>query len=112
MAFIDSTQMVHGAPLPGWAGSFFHSANMTFAIWEIADGAAPLHEHDHPQEEVWNVVAGEIAITIDGDQRTVRTGSAVIVPPNTRHSARPIGWCRVIVTDWPLRHELPGMGRR
>jgi mannose-6-phosphate isomerase-like protein (cupin superfamily) len=109
--FIERDQMLRGAPLPGWSGSFFHSAHMTFAIWEIADGAAPLHEHDHPQEEVWNVVSGEIALMVAGEERIVRAGCAVVVPPSTRHSARPLGACRALVTDWPLREELPGMRR-
>jgi hypothetical protein len=52
--------MLGGSPLAGWSGRFFHSENMTFGHWEIAEGAADLHEHEHPQEEVWNVVEGEI----------------------------------------------------
>lgn len=107
---ITPDRMIHGAPLRGWSGSFFHSAHMTFAIWEIAEGAAPLHEHDHPQEEVWNVVAGEIALRVNGVEHIVRAGSAVVVPPSARHSARPLGACRALVTDWPLRTQLPGMG--
>jgi hypothetical protein len=35
------------------AGRFFHSENMTFAIYEVDADAAPIHEHHHPQEEVW-----------------------------------------------------------
>src|SRR5689334_11522425 len=102
--------MLHGSPLPGWDGRFFHSANMTFAHWDIAEGAADLHEHHHEQEEVWNVVAGEIVLVVDGVEHTLHDGDAVIVPPNIPHSARPRGTARVIVADFPLRHRLPGLG--
>jgi unsaturated pyranuronate lyase len=111
MPFIESADMPRGKPLHGWTGAFFHSENMTFGLWEVAVDAVPLHEHSHPQEEVWNIVEGEIAFTLDGDERVLRRGSGVVVPPNTPHSARPLGRCRAVVVDWPVRPELPGLGR-
>jgi len=109
MPFVDPAEMLHGSPLPGWTGRFFHSENMTFAHWDIAADAAPLHEHHHPQEEVWNIIDGQIALTIDGDERVLGVGSAATVPPDTTHSVRPVGACRVLVTDYPLRGQLPGV---
>lgn len=100
--------MRSGAPLPGWTGRFFHSQSMTFGYWDVADGAADLHEHDHPQEEVWNVVDGEILLVLDGCERRLGPGEAAVVPPGTRHSARPVGTCRAIVVDYPVRVDLPG----
>ena len=79
---------------------------MTFAYWDIAADAQPLHEHHHDQEEVWHIVEGELTIAIDGVEQVVRPGCAAIVPPNTRHSARPLSACRAIVVDYPLRDEL------
>src|SRR5262245_3060033 len=99
MPFIRPAEMQIGRPLPGWTGRFYHSQTMTFGVWEIAPDAAPLHEHHHPQEEVWNVVEGEIALTIDGIEQIVGPHMAAVVPPNTRHSARPLGRCRAIVVD-------------
>lgn len=109
MPFIDTGEMLHGEPSHGWSGRFFHSENMTFAHWTIAADAAFLHEHSHPEEEVWNVVEGEIVLTVDGEERRLGPGTAAIVPPNTLHSAAPVGTCRVLVTDYPIRHELPGV---
>jgi mannose-6-phosphate isomerase-like protein (cupin superfamily) len=101
--------MVRGSPLSGWSGRFFDSENMTFGHWDIADGAADLHEHDHPQEEVWNVVEGEILLVVDGQERRLGSGDAAVIPPNTRHSAKPLGACRAIVVDHPVRQQLPGI---
>jgi mannose-6-phosphate isomerase-like protein (cupin superfamily) len=61
---------------------------MTFAYYEIAADAVPLHEHHHPQEEVWNVVQGSLAVTIDGEEQIAGSGCAAVVPADTRHSAR------------------------
>jgi mannose-6-phosphate isomerase-like protein (cupin superfamily) len=107
--FIDASDMIRGAPLHGWSGRFFHSTNMTFALWDIAADAIDLHEHVHPQEEVWNVVEGEVLLVIDGHARALGSGHAAVVPPNVRHSATVSGSCRVIVTDYPRRDELPGV---
>jgi mannose-6-phosphate isomerase-like protein (cupin superfamily) len=107
--FLEPSDMIHGAPLPGWTGRFFHSEHMTFAHWDIAADAADLHEHAHPEEEVWNVVEGEVVLVIDGHARTLGSGAAAVVPPQIPHSARVTGTCRAIVTDYPLRHELPGV---
>ena len=111
MTFIDPADMIHGAPLPGWSGRFFHSQNMTFAHWDIGVGAGDLHEHDHEQEEVWNVVEGEVVLVVDGRERKLGAGMAAVIPPYTRHAAKPIGACRVIVTDYPVRVQLPGVAR-
>lgn len=109
MPFLDAGEMLHGNPLPGWQGNFFHSDNMTFAHYDIAADASPLHEHHHAQEEVWNVVEGQVAITIDGVEQIVAAGNAAIVPPDTPHSVRPMGHCRVVIADYPVRTELPGI---
>src|SRR5262245_849843 len=106
---VEPADMLHASPLPGWSGSFFHSDHLTFALWDVAEGAAPLHEHHHEQEEVWNVVEGEIALTVGGVEHVVRAGCAVVVPPDVPHAARPLGPCRAIVTDWPVRRSLPGV---
>jgi quercetin dioxygenase-like cupin family protein len=68
-----------------------------------------LHEHQHVQEEVWNVVDGEVVISIDGVERTLGPGSVAVVPPNTPHAARAVAAARVVIADYPPRRQLPGM---
>jgi mannose-6-phosphate isomerase-like protein (cupin superfamily) len=109
MSFLEPADMMSGAPLPGWSGRFFHAENMTFAIYDIADGAAPLNEHHHEQEEVWNIIEGEVLVTVGGASRMVSAGAAVIVPPNTPHSVTPTGACRAVIADYPVRTHLPGL---
>jgi mannose-6-phosphate isomerase-like protein (cupin superfamily) len=85
---------------------------MTFAHYDLAEDAAPLHEHQHEQEEVWHVVDGEIALTIDGEEQVLTTGCVAVVPPETPHSVRPIGAVRAIIADYPRRPDLPGVARQ
>jgi hypothetical protein len=35
---------------------------MTFAYFEAEAGAAPVHAHDHPQEEVWSILSVELEV--------------------------------------------------
>jgi unsaturated pyranuronate lyase len=107
--FIEPGDMIPGSPLPGWAGRFFHSAHMTFAHWDVDSGAADLHEHAHPEEEVWHVIEGEVVLVIDGTERALGPGAAAVVPPHVPHAARVTGGCRVIVADFPRRDSLPGV---
>ena len=103
MPVVDARDLRVKEPLPGWHGRFFHSDNMTFAYYEIDADAVALHEHHHPQEEVWHVVDGRLAITIDGVEHVAEAGTAAVVPANTPHAARALTACRAIVVDTPRR---------
>lgn len=84
---------------------------MTFAHYDIAAGASPLHEHQHEQEEVWHVVEGDVALSIGGEEQVLVAGCVAVVPPGTPHAVRPLGACRAIIADHPVRTELPGLSR-
>lgn len=109
MVFLSETDMIQGSPLPGWRGRFFHSENMTFARWTISADADDLHEHQHEQEEVWNIVDGSVILIVAGSEKELVAGTAAVVPPNTPHSVRITGPAEIVVADYPLRHNLPGV---
>jgi mannose-6-phosphate isomerase-like protein (cupin superfamily) len=111
MPFVRPSEMLSGEPLPGWSGRFVHSASMTFAHYDIAAGATPLHEHQHEQEEVWHIVEGEVALSIAGEEQVLGPGCIAVVPPDTPHSVRPLVACRAIIADHPVRPDLPGQSR-
>lgn len=101
--------MIDGSPLHGWHGRFFHSSNMTFARWRIDADAADLHEHRHEQEEVWNVIAGSIVLTIAGQRFRANAGDAAVIPAETPHAVQILGAAEALVTDYPTRRQLPGV---
>lgn len=105
MSFIDTRELSVLVRKPGWRGRFFDSPSMSFAQYEF-DAGASIHEHFHPQEEVWQIVEGELDITIDGVARRAGPGSAAIVPGNTKHSVVAVTDGRVFIVDYPLR-ETP-----
>jgi quercetin dioxygenase-like cupin family protein len=93
--------------LPGWHGGYFHTEHMTVAHYRFARGAS-IHEHFHPQEEVYQVLEGELEITIDGVVNMASPGVAVIVPSDASHSVRALTDGRLLIVDCPRRPEISG----
>jgi quercetin dioxygenase-like cupin family protein len=105
MPFIDTNRLKVIERLPGWRGRYFHSSNMTFAHYEFTRGAT-IHEHFHPQEEVYEVIEGELEITIGGSAQIARAGLVAIVPSNMPHSIKALTDGRAVIVDYPLRREF------
>ena len=105
MSLVDTSTLRIIERLPGWRARIFNSAGMTFAHYEFDAGAA-IHEHRHEQEEVWNVIEGELELTVDGVAQRAGPGLVAIVPPNTPHSVRALSDGRAIVVDHPLRPDF------
>src|ERR1700747_957507 len=102
MPFVDTSTLRVVERLPGWHGRYFPSPNMTFAHYEFERGAS-IHEHFHPQEEVYEVIEGELEVTIDGVAQIVRPGVVAVVPAGVRHSVKALTDGRAIIVDHPVR---------
>ena len=105
MGFIGPEEMRASEPLPGWKGRFWRSDSMSFAQYAI-DAGASIHEHHHPNEEVWIVLEGELEVTIDGVKQVAGPGTVAVVPLDARHSVRALTAGRAIVANHPVRHDL------
>jgi quercetin dioxygenase-like cupin family protein len=105
MPFVEIGSLRVTERLPGWHGRYFHTPGMTFAHYDFVRGAA-IHEHFHPQEEVYEVIEGELELTIDGVARIARPGVVAIVPAGARHSVKALTDGRAIIVDHPARPEF------
>jgi quercetin dioxygenase-like cupin family protein len=105
MPFVETGNLKVTERLPGWYGRYFHSVNMTFAHYDFKRGAS-IHEHFHPQEEVYEVIEGELELTMEGATQIVRAGLVAIVPSNAPHSVKALTDGRAIIVDYPLRREF------
>ena len=104
MPFVDTSSLNITERLPGWYGRYFHSQNMTFAHYDFKR-CSFIHEHFHPQEEVYEVIEGALEVTIDGATQVVRAGLVAVVPSNARHSVKALTDGRAIIVDYLLRRE-------
>jgi unsaturated pyranuronate lyase len=105
MPFVDISTLAVIERLPGWYGRYFHSTNMNFAHYDFKRGAS-IHEHFHLQEEVYEVIEGELEVTIDGEVRIAGAGVVAIVPSNARHSVKALTDGRAIIVDYPVRRDF------
>ena len=78
---------------------------MTIAHYEFARGSS-IHEHFHPEEEVYEVIEGELEVTIDGAAQIARAGLVAIVPANARHSVKALTGGKAIIIDSPARRNF------
>jgi len=76
---------------------------MTFAHYEF-DRGARIHEHFHPEEEVYEVLEGALELSIDGV--SPRRAAGFGCHRAARHSVRAITNGRVIVVDHPARRAF------
>jgi unsaturated pyranuronate lyase len=109
MPFVDISSLKVVERLPGWHGRYFHSQSMTFAHYDFVRGSS-IHEHFHAQEEVYEVIEGELEVTIDGTTQIAREGVVAIVPGNACHSVRALTDGRAIIVDYPVRRDFGAHG--
>jgi len=102
MTLVDTNELTVVERKPGWRGRSFDSPSMTFVHYEFDTGAS-IPEHAHPQEEVWEILEGELEISIGGVTHRAGPGFAAIVAANLPHSVRAITDGKVIVIDHPRR---------
>jgi quercetin dioxygenase-like cupin family protein len=105
MPFLDTSSLPVIERLPGWHGRYFHSQNMTFSHYDFQRGSS-IHEHFHPEEEVYEVVEGELEVTIDGVTHVAKAGLVAIVPANARHSVKALTDGKAIIVDYPVRRDF------
>ena len=74
---------------------------MTFGHY-VFEAGSTIHEHSHANEEVWNVIEGQLEVTIGGKTQVAGPGFVAIVPPDTLHFVRAITDGRAIVVDYPI----------
>lgn len=78
---------------------------MTFADYDFTRGTS-LHQHFYPQEEVYEVIGGELEVTLDGVANTAQAELVAIVPAGVRHSVKALAGGRAIIVDYPMSRNF------
>jgi quercetin dioxygenase-like cupin family protein len=104
MPFLRLENITEKEPMPGFRARFVHSENMTFAFWDIKEGAE-LPEHAHHHEQVAKMLEGQFELTVDGESQLMEPGMVAVIPANVAHSGRAIADCKIIDTFYPVRED-------
>lgn len=102
MPFTQISTLPQQEIFPGISARVLHTQHVTLAYVTIQAGTL-LPEHAHPQEQVCNVLQGQLELTIEGDSRVLEPGIAATIAPNLRHSGRALTDCLVLDIFHPHR---------
>ncbi len=96
----DSKEIVPGVQMRTFWGD-----KMLMAVVDLEINATvPLHSHPH--EQCGTVLAGEMILTIAGEERILKPGDTYLIPGGVEHSARGGGIpTRVLDVFSPVREE-------
>ena len=89
---------------PGFRARIVHSAR-TSESWVDIDAGARFPEHQHPHEQIVNVLEGELEITVGDVTHRLTPGQVLIIPPEVPHVGRAITPCRVLDVFSPSRDD-------
>ena len=90
--------------LPGFHGKMIHLNGFTLALWRIEAGAI-LPEHHHVHEQVTNLLAGKMEMTVNGVTQICEPGIIVKIPSNVVHAGKAVTECQVLDVFQPRRED-------
>ena len=65
-----------------------------------------IHEHFYPKQEVYEVIEGELEVTIDGVAWIAQPGLVAVGPSNVHDSVKAFTDGKAIVVDYPERRDI------
>ena len=90
--------------IPGHRGRFIHSEHTTHVYWEIDEGAQ-LPEHDHPHEQIVNMLEGTYELVVEGVSHVLQAGEVLVIPGCATHHGNARTACRILDVFSPVREE-------
>jgi quercetin dioxygenase-like cupin family protein len=83
---IDWDQQEFAEVRPGIFGCTVHTPQLTATLYRYGAGSS-WEEHDHPQDQITQVLEGTIDFVVDGADVRMTAGELATLPGGTRHSA-------------------------
>ena len=110
MTFISSEKLVAHELVPGFHAKFVHTDTLTIGyITAIKGGVLP--QHHHFNQQITNVIQGELEMTVDGKTTILKSGMVAVIPPNAKHSAVALTDCQIIDVFQPVREDYKNLDK-
>lgn len=94
--------------LPGFKARMVHTDELTIMHVWITKGSV-LPEHHHVNEQVTNIISGELEMTVEGTTKVCKAGDVTVLPPNVRHSGVALTDCYAIDVFRPVREDYKAL---
>jgi quercetin dioxygenase-like cupin family protein len=88
----------------GHRARLIHGDKMTVVYYNI-DAGAQAPEHNHPHEQIVNILSGEYELTVDGEPHVLKSGSVFVIASNSVHSGRALTDCEILDAFSPVRED-------
>ena len=89
---------------PGIRARVVHSARTSQSFVEI-DAGVSFPRHQHPHEQIVNVLEGELEIVTGDETHRLTPGKVLVIAPDVPHQGRAITNCRVLDVFAPTRDD-------
>jgi quercetin dioxygenase-like cupin family protein len=92
MPFFNWSQMDRSVISPQYStaeGPTIKGGQIEVGRYRFAPGTGS-KPHQHPEEQVINVLSGKFRVRIENEERILGPGEAALVPANTEHEARAV----------------------
>ncbi len=103
-AFFKLTDLPEKELFKGFNARLVHTDKMTVSYIRIDVGGV-LPEHHHPHEQITNILAGQLEMTIGGETQICTPGTIVVIPSDTPHSGRALTDCIALDIFQPVRED-------
>ena len=99
-----------GSEIREWAGPGYRAPaeNQSLAEATVAPGDSTAAHYHREAEEIYLVTAGEGLVRVGEEEREIRAGDAVVIPPGEVHSLHNTGAADLVVAcacSPPYSHE-------
>jgi quercetin dioxygenase-like cupin family protein len=103
---VNFDDMKRVSPREGVNRRTFSGRNSMVVLNEIEPFAQPAL-HSHPHEQITTILQGECDFILGEETIRMRKGDVILIPPNVRHTLRPVGGETILNLDVfsPVREE-------
>ena len=90
--------------IPGFFGKMIHTKSMTFAYWDIEEGAeVPRHNHHH--EQLLILLEGQMEFYLNDNKIIIEPGMVIDIGSHEYHSGKALKKSVIIDIFNPVREE-------
>jgi quercetin dioxygenase-like cupin family protein len=89
---------------PSLGRQLVNTGNMTIARILLQSGAL-VRTHEHPNEQVANVLEGSLRFVVGGEEVVASAGESVVIPPNVPHEVEALADSVVLDIFSPPRED-------